>query len=78
MKAHKRDFKNILPEYHTRVMKKLEQISLQNKKLEHTYCVSFIKYTVNSHIGSKTINNKVKLLKPKFLKCKHDKSMFLK
>ena len=32
----------------------------------------------NSHIDSKTIKNKVKLPKTKFLKCEHDKSIFLK
>ena len=48
------------------------------QKMEHTYCVSCKKYTAYSHIGSKTINNKVKLLKTKRLKCEHDKSMFLK
>ena len=46
--------------------------------MENTYCVSGKKYTDNRHIGSKTINDKVKLLKTKYLQRKHDKSMFLK
>ena len=45
------------------------------QKMEHTYCASCKKYTGNT--SSKTITNKVKFLK-KYLKCKHDKSMFLK
>ena len=31
--------------------------------MEHTYFINCKKYTSNGHIGSKTINNKVKLLK---------------
>ena len=46
--------------------------------MEHTYSVSCKKYASNSHISSKRTNNKVKLLKTKYLKCEHDKSMFLK
>ena len=46
--------------------------------MEHTYCARCTKYTGNSHIDSKRINNKVKLLKTKCLKCDNDKSMFLK
>ena len=46
--------------------------------MEHTYCTRYKKYTGNSHIDSKRINNKVKLLKTKCLKCDNDKSMFLK
>ena len=58
---------------------KIRKISIRPKqKLEHTYCGNCKKYTSNSKIGSKTINNKVKLLKAKCLKSEHDKSMFLK
>ena len=48
------------------------------QKIEHIYCISCKKYPGNSHISSKTINNKVKLLKTTCLKCEHNKSMFLK
>ena len=48
------------------------------QKMEHNYCINCKKYTGNSHIDSKTINNKVKLLQKKCLKCEHDKLMFLK
>ena len=48
------------------------------QNIEHTYCLSCKKYTGNSHVDSKTIKNKVKLLKTKRLKREHDKSMFLK
>ena len=59
--------------------KKVRKISIPSKQnMEYTYCVSCKKYTSNSHIGSKRINNKVKLLKTKCRKCEHDKSMFLK
>ena len=44
--------------------------------MEHIYYVSCKKYTGNSHIDSKTIRNKLKLLKTKCLKYEHDKSMF--
>ena len=58
---------------------KIRKISTPPKqKLGHTYCGNCKKYTSNSNIGSKTINNKVKLLKAKCLKCEHNKSMFLK
>ena len=43
----------------------------------HTYSVSCKKGTGNSDMSSKTINNKVKLLKTKCLKRKHDKSIFV-
>ena len=33
------------------------------QKMERTYCVSCKKYTANSHIDSKTIKSKIKLLK---------------
>ena len=46
--------------------------------LERTYCASCKKYTGNSHIISKIIDNKVKSLKTKCVKCKHDESMLLK
>ena len=46
--------------------------------MEHIYCASCKIYTGNSHIALKIVNNKVKLLKTKRLKCEHDKSMFLK
>ena len=59
--------------------KKIRKMNIPPKqKMEHTYCVRCKTYTGNSHIGSKTIGNKVKLLKTICLKCKHDKSMFLK
>ena len=51
---------------------------LPKQKMEHTYCASCKKYTGNSHIISKIIDNKVKSLKTKCFKCKHDESMFLK
>ena len=51
---------------------------LPKQKMEHTYCASCKKYTGNSYIISKIIDNKVKSLKTKCLKCKHDESMFLK
>ena len=46
--------------------------------MEYTYCISCKKYTGKSDMSSKTINNKVKLLKTKCLKCEHNKSLFLK
>ena len=49
-----------------------------NQKMEHTYSVSFKRYTGNNHMSPKTMNNKVKLLKSKCFKCEYDKSMFLK
>ena len=59
--------------------KKIRKMTIPPKqKMEHTYCVSCKKYAGNSHIDSKTINNKVKLLKTKCLKCEHDISMFFK
>ena len=48
------------------------------QKMERTYCVSCKKYIGNNNVSSKTIKNKVKLLKLKCLKCENDKSMFLK
>ena len=48
------------------------------QKMVHTYCVSCTNCTGNSYIDSKTIKNKIKLLKTNFFKCEHDKSMFLK
>ena len=54
--------------------KKIRKMNVPPKqKMKHTYCVSCKKYTVNSHIGSKTSDNKVKLLKAKCLKYKLDK-----
>ena len=59
--------------------KKNERNEYSSKtKIEDTYHVSCKRCTGNSNIESKTINNKVKLLKTKCLKCKHDKSMFFK
>ena len=48
------------------------------QKMERTYCVSCKKYMGNNNVSSKTIKNKVKVLKLKCLKCENDKSMFLK
>ena len=66
-----------------KMVKKIRKINIpskkkKKKKMEHTYCTRYKKYTGNSHIDSKRINNKVKLLKTKCLKCYNDKSMFLK
>ena len=48
--------------------KKIRKMTIPPKqKMEHTYCVSCKKYAGNSHIDSKTINNKVKLLKQNVL-----------
>ena len=54
--------------------KRIRKMNIPPKqKMEHTYCVSCKKYTGNSHIDPKTTNDKVRLLKTKCLKCKHDK-----
>ena len=59
--------------------KKIGKINIPPKqKIKHTCCVSCKKYTGNRDMSSKTINNKVKLLKSKCLKCKYDKSIYLK
>ena len=59
--------------------KKIRKMNIPLKQtMEHTCWVSCKKSAGNSHIDSKTINNKVKLRKTKCLKCKPDKSMFLK
>ena len=59
--------------------KKIRKMNIPPKqKMEDTCCVSCKKYTGNSDMSSRTIKNKVKLLKTKCLKCEHDKSMFLK
>ena len=48
--------------------KKIRKINIPPKqKMEHGYCATCKKYTGNSHIGSKTINNKVKWLKENVL-----------
>ena len=48
------------------------------QKMEDTFFISCTKYTGNSDMSSKTIKDNVKLLKTIYLKCEHDKSMFLK
>ena len=54
--------------------KRIRKMNIPPKqKMEHTYCVSCKKYAGNSHIDPKTTDNKVRLLKTKCLKCKHDK-----
>ena len=54
--------------------KRIRKMNIPPKqKMEHTYCVSRKKYTGNSYIGPKRTDNKVRLLKTKCLKCKHDK-----
>ena len=59
------------------MVKKLEKwISLQNKKLKDTYCVCCKKPSDYKDMCSKTIKNKVKSLKTKFVKCKHDNQCF--
>ena len=61
------------------VKKKKKKNIPPKQKIEHNYCISCKKKnTSNSHISSKTINNKVKLLKTTCVKCEHHKSMFLK
>ena len=58
---------------------KIRKMTISPKqKMKHTCCVSCKKYIGNSDMSSRTIKNKVNLLKSKCLKCKNDKSMFLK
>ena len=57
--------------------KNLEKlIFLLNKKW--SILIAWAVKNILSHTGSKAINNKVKLLKTKYLRCEHHKSMFLK
>ena len=59
--------------------KKIRKMNIPRKEnMEHTYCVSCKRYTGNSDMSSKTIDNKVNLPKSGCLQCEHDKSMFLK
>ena len=48
--------------------KRIRKMNIPPKqKMEHTSCVSCKKYTGNSHIGPKTTDNKVRLLKQNVL-----------
>ena len=51
-------------------------MSLQSKNMEHTYCVSFKKYTGTTYISSKGINDKVKFLKTNALRVSMIKQCF--